>query len=413
MKRFLTKNALRRFTLFLGLSLLLCATIRAQQNKQRVVRTIEELKEALATPSLRSDEVKTYIIADEGIAVTKEIPVGAGKFVMTGGPLYRAEDYTGVMVRVKEGASIEFANTLDGSLSQANDAMVWIEKGGSMVLSGTIRNAICAGHAVVVNAGTFALQGGVLTNNKCNSGYVIMSLSGSTYLAAGKISANECLGSIDAEAGSSTTLNPQKVGLSGTDLNMFMAEILWLTDALHYTLAVQTNVKEGATLVSGTGTAMPYQLTEADCKNVNVSNTIYPDLTGELQNNAIVLAKKAVIPDIITTQEELQAAIDAATGTAANPTEIKIAEAGITLTKTIEVKYGHHVTLTGGTIKSALENYGQMFTIYAKSGLTLKQIVIDGGCTGQEKTCWGFRVYGTLEMKEEATLKGFGLTPDN
>lgn len=117
MKRFLTKNALRRFTLFLGLSLLLCATIRAQQNEQRVIHTIEELTEALATPSLRSDEVKTYIIADEGIAVTKEIPVGAGKFVMTGGPLYRAEDYTGVMVRVKEGASIEFANTLDRSIA--------------------------------------------------------------------------------------------------------------------------------------------------------------------------------------------------------------------------------------------------------------------------------------------------------
>ena len=112
MKRFLTKNALRRFTLFLGLSLLLCATIRAQQNEQRIIRTIEELTEALATPSLRSDEPQTYIIPDERIAVKKEISVGAGKFILKVGPLYRDENYEGVMLNVNGGGEITIQNTI-------------------------------------------------------------------------------------------------------------------------------------------------------------------------------------------------------------------------------------------------------------------------------------------------------------
>ena len=115
MKRFLTNNALRRFTLFLGLSLLLCATIRAQQNEQRVIHTIEELTEALATPSLRSDEPVTYTIVDAGIAVTKEIPVGAGKFILKGGPLYRDENYKGVMMNVNGGGEITIQNTIEGN----------------------------------------------------------------------------------------------------------------------------------------------------------------------------------------------------------------------------------------------------------------------------------------------------------
>ena len=329
---------------------------------------------------------------------------------MKGGPLVRAEGYQGSMLQIKDGGSIEITNTLDGASIWANNAMVWIEEGGSMTLRGTLQNAINGEHAVaILNSGTFYLNGGIITNNKDELGHVIGNL-GETYLIEGKIINNECMGSVYTEG--TTILSPRGVELSGSDLNMFVGKPIGITDKLSYMLTLENIMEEGDALLYGTGTTSPYQLTKTDLQHVIIKNNNYPNLVGALQDNRIVLAKPTG-SGVITTPEELQEAIDGATGTADNPTVITIAESGISLTKSIEIR-GQYVKLVGGAIYvSQAVRVGYMFQIFS-GHLILENITIDGGCTSTSGSFQGliFVSDGYFTLNTGAILKGAGVGGD-
>lgn len=402
MKRLIQMNFIRKFTLFIGLSLLLCAVMQAQQPNQRVVRTIEELTEAFATPSLRSDEPTVLAIDPAGIAVTEEVSVGAGKFVMTGGPLYRAEDYKGVMLNVNGGGEITVKNTIQGGPRDQTDIPNVSVSNGRLIL-GT-GGVFTTGFELVAtkDLGEFILDGGKMMDSQ---GYCIWAES-IVQLISGIIENDENTHVLYASR--EVILDPAHVELSGPNYIWIANGQFYIQSPLIYDLSIHKyTVKEGDVILKGAAN-IPYQLTDADVKHVILEND---ELEPKLQDNQIVLAKKIVIPDIITTEEELQAAIDASTGTSDAPTEIKISETGIRLTNLITVGSNKHVLLTGGTITT---DFYKMFEIQEYSSLTLRQITIDGGYTAeQEKICWGFAVrLGTLIMEDGAVIKGFGLTGD-
>lgn len=398
-----------KLSLLVWISLLFGIPGFAQRQTVDEIRSAEQLQAALSSSHLRSDEVKELNITPEGILVDRLVAVNAGKFLMKGGPLVRAEGYQGSLLQIKEGGSIEITNTLDGASIWANNAMVWIEKGGSMTLRGTLQNAINGEHAVaIVNSGTFYLNGGIITNNKDEFGHIIGNL-GEAYLIEGKIINNECMGSVYAEG--TTILSPRGVELSGSDLNMFVGKPIGITDKLSYTLTLENIMEEGETLLYGTGTTAPYQLTKTDLQNVIIKNTINPNLVGALQNNQIILAKPAG-SGVISTPAGLQEAIDGATGTADNPTVITIAESGITLTEAIVVNT-QHVVLTGGSITFGEKPHGGSMFRILEGTLTLENITIDGGCRTAEQYCCGFAIdKGTLYMNSGVILTGFGLAGD-
>lgn len=407
MKQFVRNNLFCRVSLFLGLSLLLCATIRAQQSEQRVIRTMEELTEALAAPSLRSDEPVTYTIVDAGIAVKQEIPVGAGKYILNGGPLYRSADYNGYMLNVNGGGEITIQNTIKGGLDAQTDTPNVLISNGRLILGeqGVIRS----GHHLiwVIELGEFVLNGGNLIDAYHTGIYTRGNAN--VQLLSGHFCGNMEVCLLDAADETTVLYDPNNVVATCTPPYMQLGAPLRLMSSLTANLNVKTSLVEGDVLVQSTADNA-YQLTASDVEHISLDND---EFVPKLQGNQIVLAKKIVVPDIITTEEELQAAIDAATGTIDHPTAIKIAEAGIHLAKEITVGSNKHVLLTGGTIKGGFENTGHMFTIENGGSVTLREITIDGGCIGQEKVCWGFSVRGgTLTLEEGATLKGFGLTSD-
>ena len=398
-----------RLSLLLWISLVFGISGVAQEQTLNEICSAEQLQAALSSSHLRSDEVKELNITPEGILVDRLVAVNAGKFLMKGGPLVRAEGYQGSLLQIKEGGSIEITNTLDGASIWANNAMVWIEKGGSMTLRGTLQNAINGDHAVaIVNSGTFYLNGGIISNNKDELGHIIVNF-GEAYLIEGKIINNECMGSVYAEG--TTILSPRGVELSGSDLNMFVSKPIGITDKLSYTLTLENVMEEGETLLYGTGTTAPYLLTKSDLQNVIIKNENNPNLVGALQNNQIILAKPAG-SGVISTPEELQEAIDGATGTADNPTVITIAESGITLTEAIVVNT-QHVVLTGGSITFGEKPHGGSMFRILEGTLTLENITIDGGCRTADQSCWGFGIdKGTLYMNSGVILTGFGLVGD-
>ena len=129
-----------RLSLLLWISLVFGISGVAQEQTLNEICSAEQLQAALSSSHLRSDEVKELNITPEGILVDRLVAVNAGKFLMKGGPLVRAEGYQGSLLQIKEGGSIEITNTLDGASIWANNAMVSIEKGGSMTLRGTLQN---------------------------------------------------------------------------------------------------------------------------------------------------------------------------------------------------------------------------------------------------------------------------------
>lgn len=61
-------------------------------------------------------------ITANGILVDKNVSVNAGSYRMHGGPLIRAEGYTGILLTVKAGGNIAIENTIDGANIDAQNS---------------------------------------------------------------------------------------------------------------------------------------------------------------------------------------------------------------------------------------------------------------------------------------------------
>lgn len=412
-------NMKKRYTLklivMMWLSLFGLLPMMAQVAKPIEIKSMEQLQEVLSSPRLRSDAVQDLNITVDGIFVDKNVPVNAGSFRMHGGPLIRAAGYTGVLLTVKAGGNIAIENTIDGaSIDAINMYLVEIQKEGTLSLEkgGVFKNNIGIEHALcVMNYGVFNLNGGTITGNKGNANHVIANF-GVANLISGQIVNNESSGSVYVGSPGSVSLNSSNVTLNGTDATLFVDQgsPLQLTSSLKYEITIETIMDEGGVVAVGSGN---YRLTESDLKNMIYKNSQHPDLVFKLVNNQVVLSKPSSGTGEITTQEELQDAIDKATGTANNPTVIEI-KGDITLTKTIEIT-NKYVILTGGRILNGITTgQGTMFIINSGQ-LIFQNITVDGGNTPTmvyHMSCLINLQGGTVIMNEGAILTGAGLTGD-
>lgn len=409
----------KRYTLklivMMWLSLFGLLPMMAQVAKPLEIKSVEQLQEVLSSPRLRSDAVQDLNITANGIFVDKNVPVNAGSFRMHGGPLIRAAGYTGVLLTVKAGGNIAIENTIDGAnIDAQNMPLIQIEKEGTLSLEkdGVFKNNIGMEHALcVMNYGVFNLNGGIITGNQGDANHVIANF-GVANLNSGQIVKNESLGSVYVGSPGSVSLNSSNVTLNGTDATLFVDQgsPLQLTSSLKYEITIETIMDEGGVVVVGSGN---YLLTESDLKNMIYKNSQHPDLVFKLVNNQVVLSKPSSGTGEITTQEELQDAIDKATGTANNPTVIEI-KGDITLTKTIEIT-NKYVILTGGRILNGITTgQGTMFIINSGQ-LIFQNITVDGGNTPTmvyHMSCLINLQGGTVIMNEGAILTGAGLTGD-
>ncbi len=151
-------NVRRAFALWLVLMCWFSASGLSAQTKY--ISTQEELIEVLNSPTTRAGEEKP--ITPEGLAINREMEVTASGVRLCGGPLYRAEGYTGAMLKVVDGASVTVENTLDGKDVPASETIV-IEEGGELKMaeSGQIINVVKerASDVIVNNSGEFIMNG--------------------------------------------------------------------------------------------------------------------------------------------------------------------------------------------------------------------------------------------------------------
>lgn len=378
------------------------------------IKSMEQLQSILSSPQLRSSEVTDLKIVEDGIFVDKLVQVGIGSFRLYGGPLIRDDGYKGVILFVKEGGRIVIENTIDGgNINTENRELIEIQNGGTLSLEkgGVLQKNKGIEHALCIsNFGTFNLNGGTITNNTGSSNHVILNM-GTANLNTGEIINNESLGSIYSASTGHTFLNSSGVTLTMADATLFVEDgsPINLTSSLRYKITVETIMNKGGVVAVGSGN---YRLTESDLTKIFLKNTQHQGLNLKLENNQIVLSEPSSGTGEITTQKELQDAIDKAAGTVNNPTTIQI-KGEIKLTKAIEVR-NKYVLLTGGTISNAITTDPRtMFYIYSGQ-LIFQNITIDGGCrpTGYHMACLVNLQGGTLIMNDGAMLTGAGLTSD-
>ena len=406
----------RKLAVMIWLSLIGLLPIMGQVVNPIEIKSMEQLQKILSSPQLRSDAVQDLKITDDGILVTKLVSVNAGSFRMFGGPLTRAKDYTGVLLSVNAGGNIAIENTIDGAnIDAQNMPLIQIEKEGILSLEkgGVFKNNKGIEHALcLLNYGLFNLNGGTITGNLGGGNHVIANF-GVANLNSGQIVKNEASGSVYAGSSGTVTLNSSNVTLNGTDATLFVEKgsPLRLTSSLKYELTIETIMEEGGIVAVGFGN---YRLTESDLTKMFHKSTQHPDLVFKLVNNQVVLSKPSSGTGEITTPEELQDAINKASGTASNPTVIEI-KGNITLTKTIEIT-NKYVILTGGTILNGITtDPATLFKIYSGQ-LIFQKITVDGGNTGPampyHMSCLVNLQGGSVIMNEGAILTGAGLTGD-
>ncbi len=403
---------------FAWLTLMLSFTALGLSAQTKEISTQEELLEALQHPTTRAGEVKDLYITKEGIPIDKLVTVNPGTFRMYGGPLYRAEDYTGYVLDIKEGATLTIENTLDGRFVANSNPLLNIQYGANVTLRGTLQFNRGIEHALVVfNAGTFTLNGGLIQGNQGDAyNHVIFNI-GNLYLTEGKFVDNQSQGAVYIEASTTrsvqTFLSPRSVSLSGSDQNFFVSQEspLYLTSTLEYPLTLQTYMNNGNVVATG---GNDYTLTQHDIDNIQIVNTQIPDQTVKLENGNAVLTTESEDDGTIKTPDELQEAIDQADGTEDKPTEIVI-DGEITITKTIIIEK-KFIRFVGGTLIWGGSGSGNSMININGGGLILDKTVINGGYTP------AINYYGIcliniqggaiVTMNDGSILRGAGLTED-
>ncbi len=385
-----------------------------ESSSSDVISTEEELREALASGPLGS--IKEVKIAEAGIAITENIRVGTGYYNITGGSLYRASGFKGVMLTILKNASVTINNTLDGKNVANSNPLLDIQEGGSVVLRGTLQNNEGFEHALVVNnAGTFTLNGGIIRSNKGEANHLIMNF-GILYLTEGVMQDNICEGSV---SNNSTTVRTVSFYLASRGVRLGEIEShMWadkdapilLTSELATTLTIHTHSNNGDVIAKG---ANDYQLTQSDINNIRIVNGQIQGQTVKLEDNQAVLTTESEDDGDIDTEKELQDYLNCADGTEEKPTEIKL-DGEIVIEKglTIEGKFIHFV---GGTLVWKGGTAGGSVITIKGGGLSFEGTTINGGNTGT-----GYRMVSLINIQGGATvtmgtgsiLRGAGLTSD-
>lgn len=365
------------------------ATATQPETGNRVeITSLNQLRSLLSSPSLRSGEVQDLNITADGILVDQTVSAAPGTYRMHGGPLIRAEGFTETLLNIEAGADVTIENTIDGAERGNIAPPILVAENGTLRLigEGRIQNNRPTQGAdnmgVFVN-GTFILDGGTLSGNIGESD--VVSINGTFTFKSGRISDNETRWTINFYKGT-FNLYGDAVLSNKTEDEIFMGDDnpIQVYSALSGKLPVQlfktdplaSEIKESAILAKGAGN---YLLSASDAAVFSVpeqeAKGFFPTL--DRSANQIVLAHSSDPGSSeITTAEELQKAIDQATGTSDNPTVITIPQEGLQLTSSITIN-GKYIKLTGGTIWNAVAKATRMFEI--KSGkLILENIILDG-----------------------------------
>ena len=415
--------------------MLMCGVSVSSLFAQVRVSTLDELMLALQQPDTKAGEV--VIQLTEPVAVTKEIPVNkGGAFQVYGEPIYRAEAYTGTMIKVYSGNNLTIENKVDGKGILSASPILEIESGAEATLvkggmiTGALRDVTGQTKAIIKvsqmpsavdNHGTFTLEdGGLVSGNAVytattkagvelgdlevwppQTGYVSYEYSaiqsdGSLILEGGTVKDND---SYLAILNLGSMLLHGEAEISGL---VYANKEITLCSSLKYPLSLGVaNPSEGRTLMSGTN----YRIDEEDLAQMELASEEY---ALELSGNNVVIAKKEATVNKVITEEDLREAIAAApTGSADRPTEI-IIEGTIELSKGIVID--KYISLTGG---GTIYCFGGGFEI--ESGqLTTENITLDGGnsATAHNEVSLVILRGGEFVMNDGTTLCGAGLTSD-
>ncbi len=393
---------------FAWLTLMLSFTALDLSALTKEISTQEELLEALQPPTTRAGEVKELYITEEGIPIDKLVTVNPGTFRMYGGPLYRAEDYTGLILDVEEGATLTIENTLDGKFVQNTRELLCIQKGGSVTLKGTLQYNVSNEHALVVsNFGSFNLNGGSIFGNRGEHNHLIMNC-GILDLIKGSLTENECDGSVYS-SGSIFNFNTLNVEFGNIESHLWIdkGSPVNITRPLDKKLVIHTIMDNGEVVAKG-------EINESGIKFIEIVNTQIPGQTVKLENGNAVLTTESEDDGTIKTPDELQEAIDQADGTEDKPTEIVI-DGEITITKTIIIEK-KFIRFVGGTLIWGGSGSGNSMININGGGLILDKTVINGGYTP------AINYYGIcliniqggaiVTMNDGSILRGAGLTED-
>ena len=408
----------------------LCLTgwlpISAKAGNSVEITSLKQLQVFLSSSTLKSDAVKDLNITANGILVDQTVSVESGTFRMHGGSLIRAEGFTETMLDIQEGANLTVENTIDGAnIEAANKPLINIQKGGTFILSesGSLARAswistderttiatpipnpkeefVILQSFVVSNNGTFIMDGGTISENTGGLTLLNNYSSGIFTLKKGSIKNNSCSTAINNVG--TFNLYPNSFEISATG-SIRLNTPMNILSSLNKPLSISVELKEGNIVAKGSGN---YSLSQSDLSQLSISEIDKTDLILKLNNNQILLATSSDPgTSEITTPEELQKAIDKATGTADSPTIITIPKEGIRLTSPLIIE-GKYIKLTGGTIWNNMTEATRMFEL--KSGkLILENITFDGyySATSAPQFCtFVFLLDGEFIMKEGVILQ--------
>lgn len=326
---------------------------------------------------------------------------------------FRADDYDGTILEIGAGVEQTFEIDIDGRKVPSNRPEIVVQEGGVFRMNGTTISNITHFKAImgiVENAGTMYMANGSF--GEYNSIMIAfdnilycLSNAGTLILQGGTISntiSNSGNGKIIIDQNATV---PGQFGLIHCYSNpLEIASPIYTNLSLSKTIPLVANsgFRNGEVVAQGTSS---YQITEEDRKKLSFPNT---NIVTELVDNQIRIKSGGVGNSTITLS--LQAQIDAATGTAENPTVITIPEAGLKLSEQITIK-DKHIKITGGTITADFSKTEWLTMFRLESGtLIFEDITLDGNraqtvTTPATRTCTFInQLGGTCYLNNNAKL---------
>lgn len=375
-------------------------------------------------PGFKFDEATGTIELTLDFLVDRVIPFNnsAIKRICGKGILRRAEGYSGTMMEVGADVDQSFEATIDGANVKSTEPTILVKEGGTLRYNGVMKNLLLgsveisldpSGRPAILNQGNTILESGSIdgaVDGASGSDLYENSMvnnSGTLTLTGGEITGgitNSKQLIIDEKVTVPLSVEYIRCERSAKDASITIASKLHNKYRLIRLLAVHSTApgsvpkyfSVGEVIAQGTEN---YQVTEQDAENLLLAT----DLRKVIEGNQIVLREQE------DAEFNLQALINAATGTADNPTVITIPEEGIRLSETVTIE-DKHVKLTGGTITADYSKEKFLRLLLLKSGsLTLEEITIDGDKeTAAKKDSWGVLIQqngGVCNLKKGAVLQ--------
>lgn len=415
------------------------AVLTTESEDDGTIKTPEELQEAIDKADGTEDK-PTEIVIDGEITITKTIIIEKKFIHFIGGTLIWGGSNSGnSMININGGGLILDKTVIDGKYSPAinfygicliniqggatvtmNDgsvlrgagltediSAVWIFNGNFIMNGGSIEynyfyGNISMASVISVYKGHFVMTGGYIQNNY-GTNFRVVGIFGYTNREAyfeyygGTIYKNDG-GHIDFNGGYwlITSSNPNYI-FAQTVVILSTYNVIHLNKSLTFeiTFNIGENLKlpDKFVLIQGYN----YTITESDLKYI-----IIPEgYKLVLEDNVIYLVKENTSG--ITTQEELQEAIDNSKGTSSSPEFIDLGDSKIQIYSSIIIK-DKYVVLVDGTLVNAASADLRMFDV--RSGLIrLAGTVLDGNKSNAHGYCTLIEMNGgTCQIVEDTKL---------